>query len=192
MSPDAWLVERLERYGQSHLLRWWDELADDQRVRLASEIASIDFDQLDRLIGDLVRGSDQNTPPVQDVYPVEGVRLPQTDGERVAQRRAAGLGTDAIAAGEVGVILVAGGSGTRLGFEGPKGTFPIGPVSSVSLFQIHAEKIVALGRRFGHVIPLYIMTSPENHEATVEFFRANDQFGLEHVPLLHSGADAGR
>ena len=77
------------------------------------------------------------------------VRLPQTDGERMLWLRASGIGADALAAGEVGVILVAGGSGTRLGFEGPKGTFPIGPVSSASLFQIHAEKIVALGRRYG-------------------------------------------
>src|SRR6202043_2152579 len=101
-------------------------------------------------------------------HPVEVVRLPQTDGERMLRLRSSGVGVDALAAGEVGVILVAGGSGTRLGFEGPKGTFPIGPVSSATLFQIHAEKIVALGRRFGRPIPLYVMTSPENHEATQE------------------------
>jgi UDP-N-acetylglucosamine/UDP-N-acetylgalactosamine diphosphorylase len=105
----------------------------------------------------------------------------------VAQRRAAGVGVDALAAGEVSVILVAGGSGTRLGFEGPKGTFPIGPVSSASLFQIHAEKVVALGRRHGRTIPLYIMTSPENHEATVAFFEANGRFGLEHVRFFVQG-----
>ena len=105
----------------------------------------------------------------------------------MARRRAAGVGADALAAGEVGVILVAGGSGTRLGFDGPKGTFPIGPVSSASLFQIHAEKIVALGRRHGRVVPLYIMTSPENHEATVDFFEANDRFGLEHVRFFVQG-----
>src|SRR5262249_42339525 len=84
-------------------------------------------------------------------------------------------------------ILVAGGSGTRLGFEGPKGTFPIGPVSSASLFQIHAEKIVALGRRFGRTVPLYIMTSPENHRASVDFFAAHDRFGLDHVRSFVQG-----
>ncbi|MGP0063974.1 MAG: UTP--glucose-1-phosphate uridylyltransferase [Isosphaeraceae bacterium] len=187
MSPEAWLVERLERFGQGHLLRWWAELSDDQRRRLSSEVASIDLGQLDRLIGDLVRGDGLSAPPADDVLPVEGVRLPQTDGERVAQRRAAGIGADAMAAGEVGVILVAGGSGTRLGFEGPKGTFPIGPVSSASLFQIHAEKIIALGRRFGRPIPLYIMTSPENHQATVDFFQANNRFDLEHVRFFLQG-----
>ena len=108
---------------------------------------AIDFDQLDRLIAELVHGEGESVPSADRVRPIEVIRLPQTDGERVARRRAAGIGADALAAGEVGVILVAGGSGTRLGFEGPKGTFPIGPVSSASLFQIHAEKIVALGRR---------------------------------------------
>ena len=74
-------------------------------------------------------------------------------------------------AGRVAVVIVAGGQGTRLGFDGPKGTYPIGPVSKASLFQIHAEKIVALSRRHGALVPLYIMTSPENHRATQEFFR---------------------
>ncbi len=114
-----------------------------------------------------------------------GCRRPTASGWRCAGPRA--IGADALAAGEVGVILVAGGSGTRLGFEGPKGTFPIGPVSSASLFQIHAEKIVALSRRHRRTVPLYIMTSPENHEATVEFFEANDRFGLEHVRFFVQG-----
>ena len=58
-------------------------------------------------------------------------------------------GSQALAAGEVGVILVAGGQGTRLGFDHPKGMYPIGPVSGRSLFQIHVEKILAVGRRHG-------------------------------------------
>ena len=144
MSPDPVLVERLNQHGQSHLLRWWGELNEEEQARLASEIGSIDFDQLDRLIAELVRDDAATVPPADRVQPIEVVRLPQTDGERVVRRRAGGMGADALAAGEVGVILVAGGSGTRLGYEGPKGTFPIGPVSSASLFQIHAEKIVAL------------------------------------------------
>ncbi len=187
MSPESGLVERLERHGQGHLLRWWDELDDARRARLASELASIDFEQLDRLVADLVHGEAGGAPAADRVEPIEAFRLPQTDGERVAVRRAAGIGSDALAAGEVGVILVAGGSGSRLGFDGPKGTFPIGPVSSASLFQIHAEKIVALSRRHRRVVPLYIMTSPENHQATVDFFQAHGRFGLEHVRFFVQG-----
>ena len=187
MSPDPVLVDRLNQHGQSHLLRWWGELNEEERARLASEVGSIDFEQLDRLIAELVRHDAATVPPEDRVQPIEVIRLPQTDGERVVRRRAGGMGADALAAGEVGVILVAGGSGTRLGYEGPKGTFPIGPVSSASLFQIHAEKIVALAARHGRTIPLYIMTSPENHEATIAFFESHGRFGLEHVRFFTQG-----
>jgi UDP-N-acetylglucosamine/UDP-N-acetylgalactosamine diphosphorylase len=185
MALDPSLIDRLNRYGQQQLLRWWDSLDSEGRHRLSSDLSSIDFDQIDRLVKDLVNG---DAPPAsREVSPIEVTRLPQTDGERVAWRRASEIGSDLLEAGELGVILVAGGSGTRLGFEGPKGTYPIGPVSSSSLFQIHAEKIVAIGRRHGRALPLYIMTSPENHRATVEFFEANDNFGLEHVRFFVQG-----
>ncbi len=85
------------------------------------------------------------------------------------------------------MVVVAGGSGTRLGFDGPKGTYPIGPVSAASLFQIHAEKIVARGRRHGQPLPFYVMTSPENHEATARFFSEHDNFGLDHVRFFVQG-----
>ena len=74
-------------------------------------------------------------------------------------------------AGEVGAMLVAGGQGTRLGFDHPKGMFPIGPVSGRTLFQIHVEKILAAARRHGVRIPLYLMTSPATHEETVGLLR---------------------
>ncbi len=187
MSTDASLVERLEKHGQAHLLKWWEELDDRGRARLASEIASIDFERLDQLIETLVLNDSATPPPAERVQPIDVVRLPQTDGERVVRRRVSEIGAEALSAGEVGVILVAGGSGTRLGYEGPKGAFPIGPVSSASLFQIHAEKMVALGRRFGAAIPLYVMTSPENHEATMAYFAAHGSFGLKHVRFFVQG-----
>jgi UDP-N-acetylglucosamine/UDP-N-acetylgalactosamine diphosphorylase len=105
----------------------------------------------------------------------------------VARRHVAEAGAAALTAGEVAVVLVAGGLGTRLGFDGPKGTFPIGPVSAATLFQIHAEKIIALGRRYGRPLPFYIMTSPDNHELTARFFREHDNFGLDHLRLFVQG-----
>ena len=91
-----------------------------------------------------------------------------------AERRA----DEALRVGQVGVILVAGGQGTRLGFDHPKGLFPIGPLSGKTLFQIHVEKIVAAGRRYGVRIPLYLMTSPATHDETAAFFAAQERFGL--------------
>ena len=91
---------------------------------------------------------------------------------------------ESLRAGEFGAILVAGGQGTRLGFDHPKGMFPIGPLSGKTLFQIHVEKIVAAGRRYGVRIPLYLMTSPATHEETVAFFAAHDRFGLPEEDLI--------
>ena len=89
----------------------------------------------------------------------------KTDGERCVASAARGeWGLTCWPRARSRVILVAGGSGTRLGYEGPKGTFPIGPVSSASLFQIHAEKLSGVSRATTARSPLYIMTSPENHQ----------------------------
>ncbi len=82
------------------------------------------------------------------------------------------------------MILVAGGQGTRLGFDHPKGMFRIGPVSGRTLFQIHVEKLLATVGRFGVRIPLYLMTSPATHDETVKYLNANDRFGLP-VEDLH-------
>jgi UDP-N-acetylglucosamine/UDP-N-acetylgalactosamine diphosphorylase len=187
MSPDPTLAERLKPHGQMHLLRWWSELDAPAQARLASELQSIDFDEIDKLTHELVYHEPSAAFDPERVQPVELLRLPATDGERTSRRRAAEIGESMIAAGEVAVVLVAGGQGTRLGFDGPKGTFPIGPVSSASLFQIHAEKVVALGRRHGRAIPLYVMTSPDNHEATQRFFEQHDNFGLRHLRLFVQG-----
>ena len=84
-------------------------------------------------------------------------------------------------------MIVAGGQGTRLGFDGPKGCYPIGPVTDRSLFQIHAEKVVALGRRHGVSVPLYVMTSPQNHAETAAFFDEHESFGVEHLRLFVQG-----
>ena len=187
MTPDPRIVARLARHRQEGVLRWWNDLDPADRTTLIAQIESIDFDRLDGLIENLVRKSEAPAPSPGKVGPVDVRRLPQTDGERSARRHVAEIGDDALSKGEVAVVLVAGGSGTRLGFEGPKGTYPIGPVSGASLFRIHAEKIVAMGRRFGRTIPLHIMTSPENHAATIKFFETNDRFGLKHVCFFVQG-----
>ncbi len=185
MPPDPSLVARLSKAGQEHLLRWWNDLDESARGRLVAEVEAIDLGELDALFHQLVHEEAALSP--DRVAAVEVDRLPRTDGERVARRHVTAIGEAALDAGEVAVIIVAGGSGTRLGFEGPKGTYPIAPVSAASLFQIHAEKIVALSKRHGRTIPLYIMTSPENHEVTARFFEENRNFGLKHVRFFVQG-----
>lgn len=187
MTGDPVLADRLERHGQGHLLRYWDELDDRARSRLEEQIAAVDLDRLDSLIRDLVFQNEARSVDPSQVGPIEVERLPHTDADRAARRRAVDLGETMLADGEVAAVMVAGGQGTRLGFDGPKGTYPIGPVTGASLFQIHAERLVAMGRRYGRPIPLFVMTSPENHADTARFFDRHANFGLERVRLFQQG-----
>lgn len=187
LPPDE-LADRLAQHGQEHVLAGWPTLDTPHRQRLQAELAGIDLPQLDRLIAELVKADE--TPVAlasETLLPVEVERLPRTDSERIARRPAIARGEALLDAGQVAVVIVAGGQGTRLGFDGPKGTYPIGPVSGASLFQIHAEKVLALSRRHGALVPLYIMTSPQNFQDTREFFQANDNFGLDHVRFFIQG-----
>lgn len=110
---------------------------------------------------------------------------PEPSAPEVIERLSAAERTDALAAGEaklrageVAVLLVAGGQGSRLGYEGPKGAYPIGPVSRQPIFYFHARKIVGLASRYGTSIPFYIMTSAANDAQTKAHFKANHYFGL--------------
>ncbi|HID78571.1 MAG TPA: UDPGP type 1 family protein [Planctomycetaceae bacterium] len=171
-----WIFARLARYGQEHLLRFWDELEPEQREALWEEIDRIDFALIERLYrggmdDERVRqlAARSTSPPF---FRLGDPGNPIPPGE--ARRR----GEEALRAGEVGAVLVAGGQGTRLGFDRPKGMYPIGPVSGHSLFQIHAEKVLATGHRYGRPVPLCLMTSPVTHDATVTFFAQHGRFGL--------------
>ena len=188
MPADPGPIDLLERHGQTQLFRFRDRLDPEARDRLDAEVRAINFERLDDLITRLVLSDEvAEAPDAAELEPVPVRRLPHTDGERSAWRQAAEVGEEAIADGEVGVVVVAGGQGTRLGFDGPKGTYPIGPVSNASLFQIHTEKVRALARRHGRTIPYYVMTSPVNHLDTVQFFRDHDDFGLPHVRFFTQG-----
>ncbi len=98
-------------------------------------------------------------------------------------------GRTLLSQGRVAALTVAGGQGTRLGFDGPKGAFPISPVRNKPLFQLFAESILATSRRCGAAVPWYIMTSPHNDTATRRFFAEHNYFGLpgDDVLFFHQG-----
>lgn len=174
--PPASLVQRLEAHSQQHLLRFWEDLDADQQTALQSEIEAIDFAQLKSLTS----GSHEDA----DSGRIDRAALPgnlvtlETEDTADDWTAARSRGNAALAEGRVGVILVAGGQGTRLGFPHPKGMFPIGPVSKNPLFQILVEQVIARSQRSGKPIPYYVMTSDATHDETVKFFEQNNHFGL--------------
>ncbi len=167
--PEA-LQQRLRRFGQEHVLAFWDRLDDTQRRELLGQLANLDLEGLRQLYA----RKDQKTAlldpaKIQPIAPVD-------PGQANPQQKQ--LGEEAFRAGQVAMLVVAGGQGSRLGFEYPKGMCPIGPVTHKSLFQIHAEKVLALRRRYGAAVPFLIMTSPATHQETVDFFGQQQFFGL--------------
>lgn len=168
--PDD-LRKRLQRHGQEHVLQNWDRLNASQRAALVNQLSRIDLEEISRLYASrdkptAVPGADRLAP-----IPMESA----ADVDEATRQ----MGRDAIARGELAVLLVAGGQGTRLGSNKPKGMYPIGPVSNKSLFQIHAEKVYALGRRHGRPVPFLIMTSSATHEETTSYFEEQRFFGLQ-------------
>jgi UDP-N-acetylglucosamine/UDP-N-acetylgalactosamine diphosphorylase len=167
--PDD-LRDRLEQHGQGHVLAAWDRLAPEERAHLAGQLQALDLDLLARLYTQ--RDEAFILPAENRIAPLPTVLPDEPDPE------ARQIGEDAIETGEVAALVVAGGQGTRLGVDHPKGMYPVGPVSQKSLFQLHAEKVLARGERFGVRIPLLVMTSHATHAETEAFFQQHDYFGL--------------
>ncbi|MFH1707326.1 MAG: UDPGP type 1 family protein [Planctomycetota bacterium] len=167
-------IDELHAMGQGHVFRFWDKLDAAARQSLIAEVMEIDCALMARLIAGLVPGA--TAPPPAPVIEPCPIIDRENDPQRAEAERA---GIAAIRASKVAAFLVAGGQGTRLGYDGPKGAFVIGPLNGRTLFQIHAEKIRAAGRRYGVIIPWYIMTSNLNHHATLAFFKDHGHFGID-------------
>jgi UDP-N-acetylglucosamine/UDP-N-acetylgalactosamine diphosphorylase len=170
------LQRDLTAHAQQHLLIFWDELNPPERERLAAQIRAVDFAELARLVGRHEQATDWGALARRAESPPAYRRGQGGLGCTAAQ--AIERGRQALALGRLGTILVAGGQGTRLGWPHPKGTYQIGPVSGASLFRILIEKIVALGRRYGVRVPLYLMTSPATHDETIAYLESQRRFGL--------------
>lgn len=175
------LRARAAQYGQENLFRFWDTLDAAARAQLLDQIASIDFPFMKHLIDTWVL---EEPPPehFDDIQPIPVIPpVPDTRPDAAAAREA---GEQALRDGRVGIVIVAGGQGTRLGYDGPKGAYPIGPVTGNTIFQYHIERILHLERRYGCTIPLYLMVSDTNAAATRAFLRDHDFFGAKESDII--------
>jgi len=171
------IIDRVREAGQEHVFKFWAELDDTGKTRLLQQLSDIDFDLLSRLKRDFIDTDEKQLDAVLE--PANFIPVPETPEQQANHQAARETGEEALRAGRVAAFLVAGGQGTRLGFSGPKGKFPISPIKEKTLFQLHAEKILALSRKYEVTIPWYIMTSEANHKETAAFFEEHDYFGLK-------------
>ncbi|MEO6006400.1 MAG: UDPGP type 1 family protein [Opitutus sp.] len=173
------LIETFQRAGQGHVFAFFDQLNPEQQKQLLAEAGEIDLGEIARLTETLLKKGGAAGVNLEGLEPAPYEHLPEHGGDAAAWAKAKLAGEEALRAGRVAAFTVAGGQGTRLGYNGPKGTFAVTPLKQKTLFQVFAEKIQAAGRRYGRPLHWFIMTSHQNHAATEAFFAEHKNFGLE-------------
>jgi len=186
--------------GQGHVFAHFDSLSAAEQQTLLAQAGAIDLGEIASLVETLIKSPAAASDGAADeLSPADYIPMPGhcESADPSLWKEATKRGEAALRTGRVAAFTVAGGQGTRLGFDGPKGSYGVTPVLKNSLFQIFAEKILASGRIFGRPVSWFIMTSDLNHEDTVAFFEAHHYFGLapERVHFFRQGlmpaVDAG-
>jgi UDP-N-acetylglucosamine/UDP-N-acetylgalactosamine diphosphorylase len=165
--------------GQEHLFAFWEDLSPEGRSALLEQVAGIDFDLVEQHGRLLVGGAPVDSSGGDSFDPPELFPLRRSAEQQEQANQARRRGVQLLAAGEVGFLLVAGGQASRLGYDGPKGDFPVGPVSGRTLFDFHARRLRASQARSGARLSWYVMTSPANDAQTRRIFADNEYFGLD-------------
>ena len=173
------LIEKFQRAGQGQVFAFFAQLKPDEQERLLAEAEEIDLGEIERLTRTLLARNAASGVNVDGIAPAPYEKRPEQGGDAAAWAKAKTAGEAALRAGRVAAFTVAGGQGTRLGYDGPKGTFPVTPLKQKTLFQVFAEKVRAAGVRYGRPLQWFIMTSHANHPATEAFFKEHGFFGLE-------------
>ncbi|MGB0742999.1 MAG: UTP--glucose-1-phosphate uridylyltransferase [Opitutales bacterium] len=172
------LIHEFNEAGQGQVFQFFDELNQAGKEKLISQAKTIDLVETSALVQEHVLGGAHAALDLDGLEPAPYIALPEHGGDASAWQQAFQAGAEAIRSGRVAAFTVAGGQGTRLGYDGPKGTYPVTPVSAKTLFQVFAEKIHRSGERFGVTIPWFILTSEINNTATVAAFEENSYYGL--------------
>ena len=128
--------EILEKYGQTHVLNSYERLAENKKEELVNQVLSIDFEK----IADLYEKTKVKPTTGMDVLEP----MPYVDANKLSDEEKENYmtkGDEIIGSGKYAVVMVAGGQGTRLGHNGPKGTFDMGLESHKSLFELFCDKL---------------------------------------------------
>lgn len=176
------LAQRFEQAGQGHVLAFADQLDAQQLSAFLDELEALDLDRLAGLIRSVLEAPARTGD--LDLKPCKLIDWGGGEEQIARDREAAALGEELLCQGKVAAFMVAGGQGTRLGYAGPKGRFPVGPLTNRSLFAYHAQRVLATSRRYGRPAPFYVMTSAANRASTEQAFDEAGCFGLDREQIF--------
>ena len=191
------LIKFLEPFGQEHLAKFWDELNESDKENLVGDLNNTDFSELNKYFQKVSLEKDLTNKEIDShMTPVPNElkgSYAKSNKEQLAAYECEGL--KAIAQGEVAVLLLAGGQGTRLGVKYPKGMYSVDLLSGKSLYQLQAERLIRIKqlalKKFptqnqlaSTSVPWYIMTSEHTQESTINYFEKHSHFGLNRENIV--------
>ena len=163
--------EKLKKYGQEHLLNGYEKLTGDKKEKLLDTILTIDFAQIEDLYKNINKKVDFKSSQIEPIEYTDKNKLSKEEYEKYEK-----IGLDLIQNNKLAVVTMAGGQGTRLGHNGPKGTYDLGLESHKSIFEILCDTLKVAKEKYGVYTSWYIMTSNDNNKATVDFFKEHNYF----------------
>ena len=173
------LKEELNKYNQNHLLYFYEKLDDNKKEKLINQIKKIDFNQISDLYENTKKKIEFNDAKIESINFVDKSKMLKEEIDKYEEK-----GAKVIRDGKYAVVTMAGGQGTRLGHNGPKGTFDIGLDSHKSIFELLCNTLKEAKEKYGVYVSWYIMTSEENNKQTVDFFEKNNYFGYDKEKVM--------
>lgn len=162
------IKEKLNKYNQQQLLKFENQLNEKEKQALYNQIEELDFSYLEAL------GESQSQKG--EITPIKAMTIKEIEKNKDYYEK---IGLEALKNQEVGALLLAGGMGTRLGSDNPKGMYNIGKTKDVYIFQRLIENLLDDVEKTGKFVPFFVMTSEKNHQATVEFLKEHNYFGYD-------------
>ncbi len=174
--------KKLKKYHQEHIITLIENLNEQEKENILKQIHKLDFKQIDRLYQELSKKELEDSKDIEEIVALNKDKLPKEELEHYES-----LGEKILKNNQYALVTMSGGQGTRLGYNGPKGTFQINiDPRPQYLFEILANKLKEANKKYDHVIPWYIMTSEENNDEIIEFFEKQNYFNYpkEHIKFF--------
>ena len=161
------VLEKLKKYNQTQLLKFEEGLTEMEKEKLYAQIETLDFSYLTEL-------NKKETVKTDVITPIKAMTVTEIEAQKSQFEK---IGIEALENKNVGALLLAGGMGTRLGSDSPKGMYNIGKAKDVYIFQRLIENLLDVVKKCGQWVPFFIMTSEKNNDATTKFLQEHDYFG---------------